>query len=166
MSPHYSSSYASSPFFPSTNNNPAANNEADSAVYCSESPSSSSATTTPTAPAVGGFLDASSSPGFNNGQMIENEEDADSRSEGKSEGGSSVSGGGEFRCNECNKGFTRLCYLKQHNKSFHNGEKPYKCNQCGKRFPVEILYQVSENNNNSDVSENNNRGGKRPRWES
>ena len=49
---------------------------------------------------------------------------------------------GEFRCNECDKIFTRLCYLKQHNKTFHNGEKPYKCGQCGKRFPVEVLYQV------------------------
>lgn len=49
---------------------------------------------------------------------------------------------GEYRCSECNKVFNRLCYLKQHNKSFHNGEKPFKCGQCGKRFPVEVLYQV------------------------
>merc|ERR1719232_689949 len=48
---------------------------------------------------------------------------------------------GEYRCTECNKVFNRLCYLKQHNKSFHNGEKPFKCVQCGKRFPVEVLYQ-------------------------
>ena len=50
---------------------------------------------------------------------------------------------GEYRCVECNKVFNRLCYLKQHNKSFHNGEKPFKCGQCGKRFPVEVLYQVN-----------------------
>ena len=31
---------------------------------------------------------------------------------------------GEFRCHECNKVFNRICYLKQHNKTFHNGEKP------------------------------------------
>eukprot|EP00095_Tigriopus_kingsejongensis_P010655 maker-scaffold627_size122700-snap-gene-0.38 protein:Tk10655 transcript:maker-scaffold627_size122700-snap-gene-0.38-mRNA-1 annotation:"zinc finger protein 347-like" len=53
----------------------------------------------------------------------------------------SDSGLGEYKCNDCNKVFTRICYLKQHNKSFHNGEKPYKCAQCGKRFPVEMLYQ-------------------------
>jgi len=59
-----------------------------------------------------------------------------------SSGSGSGSGTGEYRCSECSKVFNRLCYLKQHNKSFHNGEKPFKCGQCGKRFPVEVLYQV------------------------
>lgn len=58
-----------------------------------------------------------------------------------SDGSDCKNDAGEFRCNECNKVFNRICYLKQHNKSFHNGEKPFKCNQCGKRFPVEVLYQ-------------------------
>lgn len=57
-------------------------------------------------------------------------------------GNSGTTASGEYRCAECNKVFNRLCYLKQHNKSFHNGEKPFKCGQCGKRFPVEVLYQV------------------------
>ena len=66
------------------------------------------------------------------------------RGGGRSTGGANANNvDGEFRCNECDKIFTRLCYLKQHNKTFHNGEKPYKCGQCGKRFPVEVLYQVS-----------------------
>merc|ERR1712226_655946 len=66
------------------------------------------------------------------------------RGGGRATGGGTGAGtneNGEFRCNECDKIFTSLCYLKQHNKTFHNGEKPYKCGQCGKRFPVEVLYQ-------------------------
>lgn len=39
------------------------------------------------------------------------------------------------RCGPCDKVFNKACYLTQHNKTFHSGEKPYKCHKCGKRFP-------------------------------
>uniref|UniRef100_A0A336LCT8 CSON008662 protein n=1 Tax=Culicoides sonorensis TaxID=179676 RepID=A0A336LCT8_CULSO len=44
---------------------------------------------------------------------------------------------GEYKCIQCDKVFNKICYLTQHNKTFHSGEKPYKCSRCGKRFPCE-----------------------------
>ncbi|KAG8224382.1 hypothetical protein J437_LFUL005204 [Ladona fulva] len=45
------------------------------------------------------------------------------------------------KCIDCDKVFNKACYLTQHNKTFHSGDKPFKCNLCGKRFPAEYLYQ-------------------------
>lgn len=48
---------------------------------------------------------------------------------------------GEFRCLQCDKTFYKMCYLTQHNKTFHSGDKPHKCQRCGKRFDCEESQQ-------------------------
>ncbi|GLH09649.1 Adult enhancer factor 1 [Gryllus bimaculatus] len=53
---------------------------------------------------------------------------------------SMISNGSLHKCLDCDKVFNKACYLTQHNKSFHAGEKPFKCKRCGKRFPAEPLY--------------------------
>ncbi|XP_055602948.1 mucin-2 [Uranotaenia lowii] len=45
------------------------------------------------------------------------------------------------RCDECDKVFNKVCYLTQHNKTFHSGDKPFKCHRCGKRFPCDQTYE-------------------------
>lgn len=42
---------------------------------------------------------------------------------------------GKYRCDLCDKGFNKQLYLKQHNKTYHNGHMPFRCQMCGKRFP-------------------------------
>lgn len=48
---------------------------------------------------------------------------------------------GVHKCFKCDKIFNKACYLTQHNKSFHSGEKPYKCERCGKRYPDGVSYE-------------------------
>lgn len=33
------------------------------------------------------------------------------------------------KCVDCDKTFNKACYLTQHNKSFHAGDKPFKCSR-------------------------------------
>lgn len=47
---------------------------------------------------------------------------------------------GIHKCFDCDKVFNKACYLTQHNKTFHSGDKPFKCHRCGKRFPSEPSY--------------------------
>lgn len=43
-----------------------------------------------------------------------------------------------LRCDDCDKVFNKSCYLKQHNRCFHSGDKPFKCPRCGKRFMEQL----------------------------
>ncbi|XP_019761633.2 uncharacterized protein LOC109538706 [Dendroctonus ponderosae] len=44
------------------------------------------------------------------------------------------------KCFDCDKVFNRPCYLTQHNKTCHNGDKPFKCSRCGKRYATEDVF--------------------------
>lgn len=46
-----------------------------------------------------------------------------------------------LRCDDCDKVFNKSCYLKQHNRCFHSGDKPFKCPRCGKRFLEQLQYE-------------------------
>lgn len=48
---------------------------------------------------------------------------------------------GPHKCFDCDKMFNKACYLTQHNKTFHSGDKPFKCPRCGKRFSCETQFQ-------------------------
>lgn len=54
------------------------------------------------------------------------------------------------KCIECDKVFNKSCYLTQHNRSFHNGLKPFKCQRCGKKFASVVELDVHFAKHNGD----------------
>lgn len=57
---------------------------------------------------------------------------------------------GTFKCTQCDKAFNRVCYLTQHNNTFHKGDKPFKCHMCGKRFPNAELFDQHQQKHAGD----------------
>ena len=57
---------------------------------------------------------------------------------------------GSFKCTQCDKAFNRVCYLTQHNNTFHKGDKPFKCHMCGKRFPNAELFDQHQQKHAGD----------------
>lgn len=49
---------------------------------------------------------------------------------------------GRIKCISCEKDFAKICYLTQHNKSFHHGVYPFRCIKCGKRYQNEERYRA------------------------
>lgn len=56
----------------------------------------------------------------------------------------------EFRCNICNKTFSKRCYFTQHNKTAHVGHKPFKCIKCGKKYQTQELLDDHMDKHNGD----------------
>lgn len=57
---------------------------------------------------------------------------------------------GTFKCTQCDKAFNRICYLTQHNNTFHKGDKPFKCHLCGKRFQNADLFDQHQQKHAGD----------------
>ena len=64
--------------------------------------------------------------------------------------GGSTAAVGSFKCTQCDKAFNRVCYLTQHNNTFHKGDKPFKCHMCGKRFPNAELFDQHQQKHAGD----------------